>query len=253
MDIQYVNIGNVVNDGTGDDLYTAFMKINQNLQQIDYTQAQNNTASNLGSVGLGVYKEKVGADLRFKKLVAGNGIAIVDEPNDLRISGTGAISTIVGNSGTYTTTSPLSSLNLVGGSGITVGIVGNTITINSQSTLFMDTSPRLGGNLNLNNYNIAGTGTVTATKFFGLLEGNVSGNLTGNVNGNVTGSVDGVNVGVLGANANNFDFGTIVPQNISPDISFLNWFKANLNIDLGSFTNPVTTFNLGTVVDGGTV
>lgn len=47
-----------------------------------------NTASNVGS-GVGVYKEKVGADLSFKSLIAGDGIAITSGTNTITIENTG--------------------------------------------------------------------------------------------------------------------------------------------------------------------
>ena len=34
-DIQTINIGNLVNDGTGDDLRTAFEKVNSNFTNLD--------------------------------------------------------------------------------------------------------------------------------------------------------------------------------------------------------------------------
>lgn len=66
-----------------------------------------------------------------------------------------------------------------------------------------DTSPQLGGNLDLNSFKITGAGNiettgdvtiigdVSATEFSGPLIGNVSGDLTGNVDGNVVGNVEG--------------------------------------------------------------
>jgi len=45
------------------------------------------TASNVGS-GEGIYKEKVGVDLRFKSLVAGDGLSITSGTNEVTISST---------------------------------------------------------------------------------------------------------------------------------------------------------------------
>lgn len=70
MSIQTINIGNVVNDGLGDDLRTAFQKVNANFAELNASLTV--TASNVGTTGVGIFKEKVGEDLRFKKLVAGN-------------------------------------------------------------------------------------------------------------------------------------------------------------------------------------
>jgi archaellum component FlaF (FlaF/FlaG flagellin family) len=79
MTIQPINIGNVVNDGLGDDLRTAFEKVNANFTYLS-TQLTI-TATNVGTVGVGVFKEKVGADLRFKKLVSGTKM-LLDENTD---------------------------------------------------------------------------------------------------------------------------------------------------------------------------
>lgn len=76
MTIQTINIGNVVNDGLGDDLRTAFQKVNANFSELNSTLTI--TASNLGTTSKGVFKEKVGNELQFKGLVEGNYITIDD-------------------------------------------------------------------------------------------------------------------------------------------------------------------------------
>ena len=47
--IQTINIGNLVNDGLGDDLRTAFQKVNANFTSLNGELSI--TGSNLGSVG----------------------------------------------------------------------------------------------------------------------------------------------------------------------------------------------------------
>lgn len=79
MAIQTINIGNIVNDGLGDDLRTAFQKVNANFSELNSSLTV--TASNVGLTGVGVFKEKVGADLKFKKLVPGTKI-FLDELTD---------------------------------------------------------------------------------------------------------------------------------------------------------------------------
>lgn len=44
-----------------------------------------NTASNVGASGTGVFKQKSGVDLEFKKLVAGHELAIISSPDSLQI------------------------------------------------------------------------------------------------------------------------------------------------------------------------
>jgi hypothetical protein len=84
--IQTINIGNIVNDGLGDDLRTAFQKVNANFATLNNDLTI--TASNLGTVGEPVFKQKNGVNLEFKKLVAGNKITITSSPDSLLISST---------------------------------------------------------------------------------------------------------------------------------------------------------------------
>lgn len=53
---------------------------------------ETNTASNLGDAtnGSPVFSAKVGTDLQFKRLKAGDNVTITDEGNDLKISASGA-------------------------------------------------------------------------------------------------------------------------------------------------------------------
>ena len=84
MAIQTINVGNVVNDGLGDNLRTAFEKVNSNFSELNASLTI--TASNIGTVGAGVFKEKVGANLQFKKLVSGTKIFIEELSNSLIIN-----------------------------------------------------------------------------------------------------------------------------------------------------------------------
>jgi hypothetical protein len=86
MTVQTINIGNVVNDGLGDDLRTAFEKVNANFTTLDSSLTI--TASNIGATGVGVFKQKTDADLEFKNLVAGRNMAIDDNTNTLEIRST---------------------------------------------------------------------------------------------------------------------------------------------------------------------
>ena len=52
---------------------------------------ESNTASNVGA-GEGIFKQKVGADLQLKSLVAGSSISIVSGTDDITISATGSVS-----------------------------------------------------------------------------------------------------------------------------------------------------------------
>ena len=73
-DLQTINVGNLVNDGLGDDLRTAFQKVNANFADLNAELTV--TVVNTGTTGEGVFKQKVGAELQFKSLVAGNKIVL---------------------------------------------------------------------------------------------------------------------------------------------------------------------------------
>jgi len=86
MTVQTINIGNVVNDGLGDDLRTAFQKVNANFA--DLSTQLTITATNVGATGVGVFKEKVGADLQFKKLLSGTKMLLNENTDTITVNNT---------------------------------------------------------------------------------------------------------------------------------------------------------------------
>ena len=119
-----LNIGAYPNDGTGDDLYTAFSKVKDSFTAVsgavDAISGQNVGVG--GSNSAGVFKERVGNVLKFKTLT---------------------------------------------GTGVTITSTADTINLSALTSVQSDTSPMLGGNLNLNSKNITGTGNI-----------NINGNMT---------------------------------------------------------------------------
>jgi hypothetical protein len=130
MTIQTINIGNVVNDGLGDDLRTAFAKVNANFSDLG-TQLTI-TGANMGGVGTGIFKEKVGAILQFKSLVSGREIAIDEFTDTIRIRSTApdAFTQITTNAGTVVA-STFPDLTLQGGADIDVTAFGSRITVSN--------------------------------------------------------------------------------------------------------------------------
>jgi hypothetical protein len=135
MAMRIINIGNRSNDGSGDDLRTAFQKVNENFYDIQLQGGQANTISNIG-LGVPLYKEKIGVDLRLKTLTAGPGISITGNPNDVLISNTyNMIVTVNSQNGSLTALTPTQSLNIVGDRGITTSITDNTLTISDTKNM----------------------------------------------------------------------------------------------------------------------
>lgn len=86
MTVQTINIGNQVNDGLGDDLRTAFQKVNANFS--DLSTQLTITASNVGATGSGIFKQKTGANLEFKRLVSGTKMLLNDTGDVVIINNT---------------------------------------------------------------------------------------------------------------------------------------------------------------------
>ena len=84
--IQTINIGNLVNDGLGDDLRTAFQKVNANFADLNAELTV--TVTNTGTTGVGLFKEKVGSDLRFKKLVSGTKMLLDEQEDNIIVNST---------------------------------------------------------------------------------------------------------------------------------------------------------------------
>jgi hypothetical protein len=86
MAIQTINIGNVVNDGLGDDLRTAFQKVNGNFAEL--TASLTVTVGAAQSTGISLFKEKTGSELVFKNLVAGTKMLLDDTGTAVIINNT---------------------------------------------------------------------------------------------------------------------------------------------------------------------
>lgn len=244
MALETINVGNYVNDGTGDDLRTAFIKINANFEELDLLGGQNNTISNVGT-GIGLYKEKIGVDLKLRTLKSGSGITVaLDNANEISITNDRfSFDNVTADTGSVSANDTLTTLSIVGGTGIVTSISGNTLTIEGNDyDLALDPNPNLGGDLDLNGFDIIGTGNINITG--DVTANNFNGNLTGNVTGNVTGLVYGIDIREVNSAINMFDFGPIGQQATNP----IQWITLNFAIDMGTITSPAAVG-----VDGGTI
>jgi hypothetical protein len=132
--LQKINIGNIVNDGLGDDLRTAFQKVNANFATLNNDLTI--TASNLGTVGEPVFKQKTGLNLEFKKLVAGNKITISSSPDSLLISSTvGTSFTRITTQSGFIDADDHEFFTIQGDNDITVSAVDDVITVSTTLDL----------------------------------------------------------------------------------------------------------------------
>lgn len=226
MAIQLINIGFTANDGTGDDLREAFIKVNNNFEELDLRESEETRATNLGAAGEGIYAGIVNYELQFKKIVAGNDISLSSSDTGITINANGGLKTLVVNSDTGAIElNEAADLNIVGGNDITTSIVGNTLTIdyNGLSELSGDLTPQLGGHLDGQGFNLTNIGNIDAAQ------------ITGSFVGNLTGLVYGVDIRDINQYFNNYwDFGLI-------DNTFTNiiqWVISETDIDFGTLTEP---------------
>lgn len=130
MAIQTINVGNLVNDGLGDDLRTAFLKVNANFAELSTTSTT--TVSNIGSVGVGLFKRKTGADLEFKKISAGDKIAVTEGQDTVVITNTepDAFTRVITSAGIVTADrTSTTALTIQGGTNISVSAQGSVVTV----------------------------------------------------------------------------------------------------------------------------
>jgi hypothetical protein len=228
MAVQLINVGNIANDGTGDDLREAFIKVNQNFEELDLRDDEQTTASNLGNVGEGVFAQKLNYDLQFKKLVPGANVTLNSTDTGVTINATSGITQLIfsSDSGSLNLSGP-GLLNVNGGEGITTSIVNDTLTIsNTSSSLVTDTTPQLGGSLDAQGNDITAVNSITVSSITGFLNGNMQGNVWGidirdldNAVGNISQS---------------FDFGNIT----STVSNILEYLVAKTEVDQGTIVSP---------------
>ena len=222
MAVQLINIGQIANDGTGDDLREAFIKVNQNFEELDLRDDEQTTVSNLGTVGEGLFFNKVNYNLQFKKIAAGNNIALSADNDKIVISNTGVTSLYIAGDVGSATLEANASFSIQGGDGVTTNIVDNVLTITNTrlSEIVEDTTPQLGGTLDAQGFDITNVGTINVA--------NVIGSFTGLVNG-----YDPAIPGVYFAD-HGWDFEGI----ISSPANIIEWFISSTDVDLGSIVNP---------------
>ena len=168
MAIQTINIGTIANDGTGDDLREAFVKVNNNFTELDIRDPEKTTGANLGTAGEGIFAQLNGAEMQFKKIVGGTAVTLSSDGNAITINSTATglpqLQVFADNSNA-TFDANNTALTLAGGNLVTTNLVGSTITITAETSLFTDANPRLGQNLDGNQKEIINTSDIKSTIF----------------------------------------------------------------------------------------
>lgn len=231
MAIQIINVGQVANDGTGDDLREAFVKINNNFEDLDTRFPTAATGTNLGETGQGVFASATNSQLSFKRLIGGNLISLSATDGAITINAADSLDQLVliSDSGTIITARG-QTMALNGGVGLATRVDGRNVVVDAtDGILSADGTPTLTANLNANNNNINNAGTVTASQFNGPLDG----------------LVFGIDIRTIAGAYTGFDFGTI-RRTYDSAIEFI---LGEVDVDLGDFSGADTpTIDLGTVV-----
>ena len=230
MAIQTINIGNIANDGTGDDLREAFIKVNNNFTELNNNiQSTDVNGENLGT-GQSIFAQKSDNKLQFKTLLAGAGITLSPGGNTVSITANSGVTQIIliSDDGSIVVPGGATSVNMFGGQNINTKVEGGNFQFNidGNNLVEQDTAPKLGGNLNADGKDISGVNNLSAVTFNGSLEGNVYG------------------VDIRNLPGVSFDFGKL-EQIASNTIDYLIF---TTDQDLGTITSPSATgINLGTI------
>jgi hypothetical protein len=244
-----VDVGDVANDGSGDDLREAFIKINENIQYVGDRIGEAVGGVNLG-LGEPIYSSVASAVLSFRSIgAAGNlSVSTVNDVITLRFNP---------NSAVNFNGQDITGIGDIIADFIHADVTGNVIgdlrgsVFAEDSTLLVDAETQ---------------------QFFGTLHGNVTGNLTGNVLGDVTGDVLGdvtgdvlgdvtgdvtgdltgnvtgliratttsnfVDVNNIEDRINTFDYGVINPVGLNSFKDPGSYLLFTLGTDMGTFNNP---------------
>ena len=238
-----VDVGLVANDGTGDDLREAFVKINENVQYIGDRIGSAVSGANVGAAGESIFKSTTGSQLSFRKVAAAGNLSIitVDDVITLQFNPTSAVN-LNGNSITNA-----GEVTATGFSGPLTGAVIGNVTGDVTGNVTGNSSTVTNGVYTTGTYadpawitELAGskvTGTVTAT-----IIGNVTGNITGLIK--TTDNDTFVDVSFNDRRINTFDYGFIDP--VFTDA--LSYYTYVIGTDMGTFNNP-SEFS----IDAGTI
>ena len=240
MSLQQINLGTVANDGTGDDIRTAFQKIINNFNQLDARTPEATTAINLGN-GQGVFASKSNDELRFKTIVGGQNVTLTATGETITVDVNAGVTqfSVEADSGSVLVTEN-STIKIEGGRLVTTQRTGNSIVVNTSAlgSVVEDTSPRLGGNLNADGFNLGSVGTIDATTVSGLFVGNLTG---------LVHNIDIRDINYYRVPNNSWDFNGIAPSTVT---NIFDWVFETYDVDLGTISGVQVnkTLDFGPIV-----
>lgn len=166
MAIQTINVGLLANDGTGDDLREAFIKINQNFDELDL-RTESTTATNVGDTTYTIFKQQTGNDLFFRGLAVDPlypgtmALRISDDGNTLYARS--ATASIRFTDGTNTIASSVEQVvTFTGTEAVRVTANNSTRTLTFDGQIARETAPTLNATLDANSNNIINIGNINS-------------------------------------------------------------------------------------------
>lgn len=216
MALQTINLGNLANDGTGDDLRVAFEKVNYNFSTLEIAASDITGASNLGTAGSTVFKETINRDLKFRRILGNNGITVTETDTSIVVNGSTIPSSIITSDSGSLLFNPGDTINITGSSNISIGIDNNTKTITITGSLVL-----LDNDLDADNNNIVNVGSINGIDWDDQIAALFVNLDFGPIPSNITSFIDFIR------NANDVDMGTIAAPSLTvldfgPSGSFLN-------------------------------
>ena len=222
MPVKKINIGQLANDGTGDDIRTAFDKVNDNFEDLNTRFPEAASGENLGPTGEGIFESATNSKLSFKKIIGGDNITLTSTVTGITITAPHSLDQLIAVSDNGTVTVQRGqTMGIQGGTGISTSVSGQNLIIStSNGAVSGDGAPALSAQLNANNNDIINGGTITASQF----------------NGPIDGLVYGIDVRNLQAAAgeNSFDFGNLSQRYTN----LLDFLRRETDVDFGKFINP---------------
>lgn len=219
MTIQTINVGNIANDGTGDDLREAMIKVNQNFDELDLRAPESTEGLNIGGAGEGIFAGKLGTTLQFKKLIGGDNVDVTANADTITLTVDSSLNTLVVSSdnGSQVIENNSTPLLLYGGQNIGTSYSTDNnafvFEIQGDDLVAQDPAPSLSANLDANNNDII----------------NVN-----NIIGNLTGNVHGTDIRPIKEYIEGFDFGGAITE-IN---NIFDYIVANTDVNVGTIIAP---------------